>query len=323
MANQPDGRLRVFVASTFLDAVREELSAAFEIHEAVGDDPLAAIAASSLDFDAVLFSLDVRMDAARIEALPETVRALATYSVGTDHIDLEAARRRGIAVFNTPGVLADSVAENALFLMLGAARRATESAALLRSRQWTGWTPTQLVGVQLGGRRLGILGMGDIGRRIATRSAALGMEISYCNRRPVADPPVSGARFVETPAALVAESDVLMIACPSTAETRGLVDAELLACAKPGLLVVNIARGDIVVDDALLAALEDGGVLAAGLDVFAGEPDIDPRYFERPDVFMMPHIGSSTIEARLGMGRILIDALARWQAREPVANRVV
>lgn len=329
-------RLSVFVASRFLEVVQAELRAAFDVTFArrtqrgdragTDDDPLAELAeraAAGERFDVVLFSLDVRMDAERIGRLPEAVRALATYSVGTDHVDLDAAARRGLAVLNTPGVLADSVAENALLLMLGAARRATESIELVRSGRWTGWTPTQLVGVQLAGRTLGILGLGDIGERIASRARALGMRLLYCNRRPRPEPPASGADYRATPAALIAESDVLMLACPSTAETRGLVDADLLAQARPGLILVNIARGDLVVDDALLAALEDGRVRAAGLDVFAGEPRFDPRYLARPDVFMLPHQGSSTIEARLGMGRILIEGLGAWAAGGAPTNRVV
>jgi glyoxylate reductase len=250
------------------------------------------------------------------------VRALATYSVGTDHIDLVAAAERGLAVFNTPGVLADSVAENAILLMLAAARRATESIDLLRSREWPGWNPTQLVGVQLSGRTLGILGMGDIGERVAMRARALGMEILYCNRRPLAvGHPVQGG-YRATASELIAESDFLLLACPSTEQTRGIVDEGLLSQAKAGLILVNIARGDLVVDDALVAALSDGRVWAAGLDVFAGEPRIDERYFDLPNVFMLPHVGSSTLEARLGMGRILIEGLTQWQAGNDAINRV-
>lgn len=327
-------RLSVFVASTFLDEVRAELADAFDVTfaavekkkaEAGGGHPLAELATRSArgeGFDVVLFSLDVPMGADAIRALPASVRALATYSVGTDHIDFEAAAERGLAVFNTPGVLADSVAENAIFLMLGAARRATESIDILRSRRWPGWNPTQFVGVQLSGRTLGILGMGDIGGRVATRARALGMQILYCNRHPLPENDPNGGGYRATAAELIAESDVLLLACPSTKETRGIVDAALLSKAKSGLILVNIARGDLVEDDALVTALADRRVWAAGLDVFAGEPHVDPRYFDLPNAFMMPHIGSSTIEARLGMGRILIEGLRGWRAGLDVGNRV-
>jgi glyoxylate reductase len=314
--------LKLLVASRFIDEVRQDIEATFQATFEDTREPAAFMAGHATEFDALLVSLDTPMPASQIDALPACVRALATYSVGTDHIDSEAAKRRGIAVFNTPGVLADSVAENALLLMLGAARRATESIELVRSRRWRGWTPTQLVGVQLSGRILGVLGLGDIGQRVAQRARALGMTILYCNRKPSPAAEALGARFLATPAALVAESDVLVLACPSTEETRGLVDEALLAVAKPGLIVVNIARGDLVDDAALVDALGDGRVRAAGLDVFAGEPHIDPAYYELPNVFMLPHIGSSTLEARRGMGRILIEALVSWERGGAPANRV-
>ncbi len=318
-------RLSVFVASTFIDEVRIELAAAFDVTLATrGGDPVGELVERSdrgEAFDVIVFSLDVPMGGDVIRSLPADVRALATYSVGTDHIDFEAAKERGLAVFNTPGVLADSVAENAIFLMLGAARRATESIELLRGGEWAGWNPTQLVGVQLAGRTLGILGLGDIGERIAMRARALGMEILYCNRHPLpADHPVGGG-YRSTVGELVSESDVLILACPSTEETRGIVDDALLSQSKAGMILVNIARGDVVDDDALIGALQSGHVWAAGLDVFAGEPRVDPRYFGLPNVFMVPHIGSSTIEARLGMGRILIDGIIGWKAGRDVTNR--
>lgn len=318
---------RVFVASKFLSEVQSEFAAVFELTFAgEASEPMAELVAlgeRGTCFDGVLFSLDVAMRAEQIAVLPRSVTFLATYSVGTDHIDLEAARSRGLAVFNTPGVLADSVAENAIFLMLGAARRATESIELIRGRAWPGWNPTQLVGVQLSGRTLGIVGMGDIGKRIAARAEALGMDILYHNRRALPESHPHAAGYRETAEELVADSDVLMLACPSTAETRGLVNVTLLSAARPDLLVVNIARGDVVEDDALIAALASNRIRGAGLDVFAGEPAVDPRYFDLPNVFMMPHIGSSTIEARLGMGRILIDGVTRFRAGEAAPNQVV
>jgi lactate dehydrogenase-like 2-hydroxyacid dehydrogenase len=315
-------RLSVLVVSSFLDAVQAEFAAAFEATFVATREPADWIAEQAKRFDALLLSLDVPMSAESIRALPEDLGAIASYSVGTDHIDLEAAASRGIAVFNTPGVLSDSVAENALFLMLGAARRANESIELIRSRRWPGWNPTQLVGVELAGRKLGILGLGDIGTRIATRAQALGMEVLYCNRTRLRDDTTRGFGYRETPQALIADSDVFLIACPSTPETRGLIDANLLRCARPGSILVNIARGDLVDDEALIAALRDGTVWAAGLDVFAGEPRVAPGYFELPNVFMLPHIGSSTLEARLRMGRILIEALETWRRGGEPPNQV-
>ena len=313
--------LSVFVASRFVDAVQAEFEAAFDATFAESGDPLEELRRAGCAFDALVFSLDLPMPAKAIASLPVSVRALATYSVGTDHIDFEAAKARDLAVFHTPGVLADSVAENAIFLMLASARRATESIDLIRSREWPGWNPTQLVGAQLSGRTLGIFGMGDIGERIATRAQALGMSILYCNRsrRPGAE--ARGAAHRVSVDALIAESDVLMLACPSTEETRGILNAERLENARPGLIVVNIARGDIVDDEALISALREGRVWGAGLDVFAGEPNIHPAYYDLPNAFIVPHIGSSTIEARLGMGRSLIEGLSAWARGESPANQ--
>lgn len=320
--SRTDG-FKLFVASRFVEPVEDAFAAAFDTRFAETKDPLAELRAAGDAFDGVAFSLEVPMHEAEIAALPERVRVLATYSVGTDHIDLEAARARGLAVFNTPGVLADSVAENALFLMLGAARRGQEAIELIRQRAWHGWQPSQLVGRQLSGRTLGILGMGDIGQRIAARARAFDMRILYCNRKRLAPALEAGAEYRDSIAALAAEVDVLVLACPATEQTRGIVNKELLAAARPGIIVVNIARGDLVVDRALIDALQSGQVYAAGLDVFAGEPAIHPEYFDLKNVFMLPHIGSATIEARMGMGRILIDAIEAWRRGDRVPNRVV
>jgi lactate dehydrogenase-like 2-hydroxyacid dehydrogenase len=206
---------------------------------------------------------------------------------------------------------------------LGAARRATEAIALLRSRKWPGWTATQLNGMQLTGKTLGILGMGKIGQKIATRARAFGMRIAYSNRRPLPESLAEGALFCPEFRTMLGEVDVVLLAAPSSPHTRGILNANALSAAKAGLIVINIARGDLVVDDALIDALANGTVRAAGLDVFAGEPNVDPRYFELANVFMLPHMGSSTTEARTRMGRALILALTEWRQGRVPANRVI
>lgn len=277
--------------------------------------------AASIRPDALICSIrPYRLDAAAIEGLPESVKAIGTYSVGYDHIDLEAAARRNIAVFNTPGVLANSVADIAMLLMLGAARRATESIALLRQESWTGWSPAQLLGIELDGKTLGILGMGDIGRRVARRASSFGMKVAYHNRTPAVR---TSARYVKDPRKLVAESDVLLLAWPSGPETRRFISAETLALAKRTLIVVNIGRGDLVVDDDLIAALRDGRIFAAGLDVFDNEPDLDPRYLALPNAFLLPHTGSSTWEARKQMASCLVEALCNHQEGKHTPNRLI
>ena len=276
--------------------------------------------AADIQPDAVLCSIrPYRFDRPAIEALPGSVKAIATYSVGYDHIDLSAAADRGIAVFNTPGVLADAVADAALLLILGAARRVTESVALLREGRWTGWSPGQLIGLGLGGRTLGIFGMGNIGRRIAQRARAFGMQIAYYDQGEVAG---EDARFYSDPRKLIADSDVVVLAWPSTPETRYFIAADTLALAKPTMVLVNIGRGDLVKDDDLIAALRDGRIFAAGLDVFDNEPNIHPGYLGLPNAFLLPHTGSSTWEARVAMADILLDAMETHAAGGKPANRI-
>ena len=301
------------------EQVESLFRAAFDFKRA-GDGPLAdQLAAHRVDV-LLCSPAGPMIDQAFLAALPPSVKAIATYSVGYNHVDVAACKAAGIAVFNTPEVLAHSVADLAMLLILGAARRATESIALIREGRWIGWKPTQLLGVELRGKTLGIMGMGGIGRRIATRAAAFGMEVQYTNRRRLADE--EGARFVANPVDLLASSDIFVLSCPSTPGTRHFIDAGRLARARPSLMVVNVGRGDLVCDDALITALKEGRIAAAGLDVFEGEPRFDRRYLDLPNVFMLPHIGSSTIEARMGMGQALINAVREWTGGGEPANRI-
>lgn len=301
----------LFVAVPLLPEVRARIaarrSAAFNL--AGRTMTREEIAAASAGARAVIVSPANRMDGAAIAALPASVEILGTYSVGFEHIDLAAARSRGLRVLHTPDVLTDAVAETAILLMLGAARRATESIALLRSGAWAGWNPTELVGLQVTGRRMGIYGMGRIGQRIARRARGFDMEIHYRTRRRLAAELEQGAIFHESDASFFAACDVLVLACPVTPETRGLLDAARIALLPREAVVVNIARGAVVDDDALIAALGQRRIAAAGLDVFNNEPDLDPRYLDLPNAFLMPHIGSSTMTARLEMAGSLLDSL--------------
>ena len=260
-------------------------------------------------FDVLLVSIETKLDKAYIEKLPNSITAIATYSVGLDHLDTDALARRSIAVLNTPDVLSTAVAENALFLALGVARRATESIALIRSGNWTGWTPSQLIGFELSGKNVGILGMGRIGREIGKKFAGMSANIIYHNRTRLPPELEGEAVFCDTAELLFSQSDVLVLACPSTEKTKGIVSRSRLELMKPSAVVINIARGDIVDDDALIAALESRVIAGAGLDVFNNEPSYDRRYGNLHNVFMLPHVGSSTIEARLRMASILIDGV--------------
>lgn len=250
-----------------------------------------------------------RFDAAMIERLPASVRIVATYSVGFEHIDLEAARRRGLAVLFTPDVLSDAVAEMAILLMLGAARRVHEGTGLLYSGRWAGWTPTQIVGLEITGRRMGILGMGRIGQTIARRARGFDMTVSYHNRTRLQPNLEAGAHYAASLAEFFAASDVVVLAAPSSAATRGILGPAAISALPKDPIIVNIARGDLVDDEALISALQTGRVAAAGLDVFNGEPKLDSRYTGLANVFLQPHQGSSTMTARLKMGDILLSGI--------------
>jgi lactate dehydrogenase-like 2-hydroxyacid dehydrogenase len=283
------------------------------------DDLDAAVAG----YDAIVVAPPTQVDAEIFRLLPTSIKAIATYSVGLDHIDLEAARQHGIAILHTPDVLTDAVAETAMLLLLGAARRATESIDLIRSRSWTGWEPKQLIGVGLSGRKLGILGMGRIGQGIAQRAKAFGMEIHYHNTRRLAPELEGHAQYHADPDAMLRAIDALVLACPLTDATRGFLDERRLSVMKPTALVVNIARGAIIEDGALIEALKDGRILAAGLDVFTNEPNLHPGYYDLPNVFMLPHIGSATVEARMMMGSYLISGLESLSSGNNPPNRIV
>lgn len=272
--------------------------------------------------DVLVVTAQNRFDREMIARLPETVRILATYSVGYEHIDLEAAKARGMTVLYTPDVLCDAVAEMAILLMLGAARRAHEGTDLLYSGRWSGWTPTQLVGIEVTGRRLGVLGMGRIGRTIAERARGFAMPVHYHNRSRLAAELEFGARYHATPESLMAESDVLVLAAPSSPTTRGILNRDTIAAMPKDAVVVNIARGDLVDDDALIEALKSGRIAAAGLDVFNGEPKLDQRYKTLPNVFLQPHQGSSTLTARLKMGQILLDGIDAVYAGQTPVNKL-
>lgn len=259
--------------------------------------------------EGLLVTVTDRIDGGLIAALPESIRIISTFSVGYDHIDVAAAAARGIAVTNTPDVLTDATAEIALLLMLGAARGATSGISTLREGRWTSWAPTGMLGTELSGKRLGILGLGRIGRATADRARAFGMEIHYHSRRRLSPDLEGGAVYHTEIASLFGTSDVLSIHCASTPETRRIVNRETLDLLPRGAILVNTARGDIVDDDALIEALSSGHIAAAGLDVYNNEPQLHPGYLALSNAFLLPHLGSATVETRNAMGFRALDNL--------------
>ncbi|MCF4166634.1 D-glycerate dehydrogenase [Zavarzinia compransoris] len=311
----------VLIARPLPAACEARLDALFSTRRPPGDGPhpLPELLARAEGCDGLLVTLTEKLDRAALAALPAGVRVIATMSVGFDHIDVEAARTRGIAVTNTPGVLTEATADLTLLLMLGAARRAKEAAALIAEDRWGPWSPTGLLGLDLGGRRLGILGLGRIGAAVARRARAFGMEIHYHGRRRAPPEIEADARYHPRLEDLLAVSDVLSLNAASTDATRGIINARTLALLPKGAILVNSARGDLVDDDALIEALQGGRLFAAGLDVFRGEPRIDARYRELPNVYALPHIGSATLETRTAMGMCAIDNLDAVLNRDGIA----
>jgi lactate dehydrogenase-like 2-hydroxyacid dehydrogenase len=302
----------VLVTRKLPEAVEERLRQDFEPLLNPDDRryDVDALIARCADAEAVLTCSTEAWPAAQIERLPASVRAIATFSVGADHVDLAAARARGITVTNTPDVLTEATADIAMLCLLGAARRAFEGEALVRVGPWTGWTPTQLMGLDLSGAVLGIVGMGRIGQAVARRARGFGLLIHYHNRQRLAPQLEHGAVYHDRLGALLPECRFLSLHCPGSAATRQMIDARALALLPRGAVLVNTARGTMLDDEAVLAALRDGGLFAAGLDVYADEPDLHPGYRSQRNCFLLPHLGSATIETRNAMGFRCLDNLA-------------
>jgi lactate dehydrogenase-like 2-hydroxyacid dehydrogenase len=268
--------------------------------------------------DAILPCHTEQFTADVITRLPESVRAIANFSVGYDHVDTEAAKARDLIVTNTPEVLSDATAELTMMLMLGAARRASEGERLVRTREWKDWSPGFMVGTQVTGKRLGILGFGRVGRVVAKRARGFDMEIHYNDHKRMPPELEEGAIYHQTSEELMPHCDFLTLHTVASPETIKLLNADRIALLPDGAIVVNASRGVVVDDDALIAALKSGKLTAAGLDVYNDEPNINPEYRQLSNVFLMPHIGSATRETRIAMGFRALDNLdAIFAGREP------
>ena len=290
------------------------------LDEVYSSDRLIELAA---DADAIIPCHTERLSAQVIARLPDSVRAICSFSVGYDHIDLDAAKSRGIAVTNTPDVLNNATAEVAMLLMLGAARRAHEGARMLRTATWADWSATGQLGIEVTGKRLGIIGMGRVGQVVARRARGFDMEVHYYNRHRLSPEIEAGAIYHAELHDLLPHSQFLTIHCPATPQTHHLLNAERIALLPDGAVVVNTARGAVVDDDALISALQSGRLFAAGLDVFNGEPNIDRRYRELDNTFLLPHIGSATRETRDAMGFRALDNLDAIMAGREPTDRLV
>ena len=308
---------RVLATRHFPPDVEARLAANFDAvlnpDDRLFDGP--SLAKASDGCDAILCAAGDALNAETIAKLPASVRMIATFSVGYEHVDVVAAAKRKIAVSNTPDVLTDATADIAMLCLLGAARRAHEGTTMLRTHHWVGWSPTQLMGVHVTGKRLGILGMGRIGQAMADRARAFRMTIHYSNRSRLPPDLEKGAVFHADADAMLPHCDFLSINAPMTPITRKWVNGERIARLPKGAVVINTARGGVVDDDALIAALKSGYLAAAGLDVFDGEPRIHAGYYGLENAFLLPHMGSATVETRNAMGFKALDNLEAFLLR--------
>ena len=271
--------------------------------------------------DGILSSLTDKMDKQTIDKLPDTIKIISNFAVGFGNIDLEAAKNRGIAVTNTPEVLSDATAEIGILLILGACRRAAEGIQSAQEGGWK-WSADYLIGKQLTGTRLGVLGMGRIGQKIAKIARSLGMIIHYHNRSKLSEEKEQGAIYHKDIKSLFSVSDVLSICCPATKETENMINKETVEYFPKGAVITNVARGDIVDDEALIDALNRRKIYAVGLDVYKNEPNLNPGYSKIKSAFILPHLGSATKDTRIAMANLAIDNIDEFFKTGNCKNKV-
>jgi lactate dehydrogenase-like 2-hydroxyacid dehydrogenase len=295
---------KILVTRKLPPKAEEAFVGAFNAQLNIDDKPKTAdqIVAEAEGKDGIALTSMDKFGADLINRLPTSIRILSTVSVGHEHIDIPAAKARGMVVTNTPDVLTDATADIALLLILGAARGAYWGERMVREDRWAGFSIVYPLGQDVSDMRLGILGMGRIGVAVAKRAKAFGMELHYHNRRPSPEADALGAKYHATFEAMLPFCDFLSVNCPMTPETKGIINARTLALMPKGSILVNTARGGVVVDEDLIQSLKSGHLAAAGLDVYNNEPNLDPRYRDLQNVFLLPHLGSATIRTRTNMG---------------------
>lgn len=310
------GKPRVIVTRRLLPQVEARMAELFDTRFNETDTPFTPerMVAAMQECDVLVPTVTDRIDAAMIAAAGPDLRLIASFGAGIEHIDLAAARARKITVTNTPGVLTEDTADLTMALIIAVPRRFADGVRSLYGGKWEGWGPSSQLGHRIGGKRLGILGMGRIGQAVAHRARGFGLEVVYHNRHrlPEAIENMLGARYEPDVDRLVAEADILSLHCPLTPETRGILNAARIASMKPGAYFINTGRSDLVDEDALIAALERGHLGGAGLDVFDNEPKPDPRLIALPSVILMPHLGSATFEGREAAGQRVIANIRFW-----------
>lgn len=315
---------RILVTRPMPPRVEEEVRTLGEVVLRGSTAPLSAdeLRAALRDHDIVLPTLGDLFSAEVFADVPDPrARLLANFGVGYNHIDVAAARAAGVAVTNTPGAVTDATADIGMMLILMSCRRASEGERLVRAGRWTGWHPTQMLGLHVTGKTVGIVGMGNIGEAIARRCHfGFGMEVVYYTRSPKR--PDFPARGVDSLEALAAACDIAVSCVPGGAETRHMMDAGFFAAMKPTAHFVNISRGDVVDEAALIAALQEGRIAGAGLDVYEFEPRVPQALIEMENVALLPHLGTATLEVRTAMGLMAVDNIRAHLAEKPLPNPV-
>ncbi len=309
-------RPRVIVTRQLMPSVEARMAELFDVVLSAHDAAFSAedLTSAVADCDVFVPTVTDRIDAAVLAEAGERLKLIANFGAGVDHIDLAAARAKNIMVSNTPGVFTEDTADMTMALILSVPRRLAEGEKLMRSGQWQGWAPSAMLGHRVGGKLLGIIGMGRIGLAVARRARAFGLSIHYHNRKrlPEAIEAELGASYHASVDTLLRIADIVTLHCPHTPETHELVSAARIAAMKPSAYLINTARGEVVDEDALINALTHGGIAGAGLDVYNHEPAVDPRLLALDNVVLLPHLGSATVEGREASGERVIANIRAW-----------
>ena len=309
-------RPSVRVTRTLLPAVEKRMAELFDTRFNADDTPLTrdALVAAMADCDVLVPTVTDTIDASIIASAPPRLKLIASYGAGVNHIDLAAAKAKGIMVTNTPGVFTDDTADLTMALILNVPRRLGEGHRAMRNGEWSGWSPTGMLGHRIGGKTLGIIGLGRIGEAVAMRAKAFGMNIIYNKRSrlPASVEDELGVTFEPDIDRLVARSDIITLHCPLTADTDKIINAERIAHMKPNAYVINSSRGELIDEDALIEALQSGRIAGAGLDVYTHEPAVDSRFLSIANAVLLPHLGSATVEGREASGERVITNIRVW-----------
>jgi glyoxylate reductase len=320
-------RLSVFVTRRLPEPVEKRLSELFDVQLRTDDVAMTQeeLVAAMKTADVLVPTITDTIDAGLIGQAGPQLKLIANYGAGVDNIDVATARERGVLVSNTPGVLTEDTADMAMGLILAITRRIPEGLAAMQTEKWQGWSPTALLGGRIGGRRIGILGMGRIGRAVAQRASAFGMQVHYHNRRRLRRETEDElqATYWESLDQMVARMDVISINCPHTPSTFHLMNARRLKLMKPSAVIVNTSRGEVIDENALARMLRDGAIAGAGLDVYEKGTKVNPRLREMSNVVLLPHMGSATIESRIEMGEKVIINIKTFQDGHRPPDQVV